>query len=44
MVEKPPFFMHHGGVEVIHINFYSAQVDEVYFPQLEVVRLVHYPD
>lgn len=37
LVEKPPFFMLQGGQKVIHINFNSAQVDEVYFPQLEVV-------
>ncbi len=37
VVEKPPFFMTHGGTEVIHINFVPAEVDEVYFPQLEVV-------
>ncbi|MFK8068059.1 MAG: acetolactate synthase large subunit [Gammaproteobacteria bacterium] len=37
VVEKPPFFMKHGGTEVIHINFVPAEVDEVYFPQLEVV-------
>ncbi len=37
VVEKPPFFMEHGGKEVIHINFNSAIVDNVYFPQLEVV-------
>jgi thiamine pyrophosphate-dependent acetolactate synthase large subunit-like protein len=37
VVEKPPFFMHEGGTQVIHINFNSAQVDEVYFPQLEIV-------
>ncbi|SEH91097.1 thiamine pyrophosphate-dependent enzyme,possible carboligase or decarboxylase [Bathymodiolus azoricus thioautotrophic gill symbiont] len=29
--------MHEGGTKVIHINFNSAQVDEVYFPQLEIV-------
>jgi thiamine pyrophosphate-dependent acetolactate synthase large subunit-like protein len=29
--------MHEGGTQVIHINFNSAQVDEVYFPQLEIV-------
>jgi acetolactate synthase-1/2/3 large subunit len=29
VVEKPPFFMHKGGTQVIHINFNSAQVDEV---------------
>ena len=37
VVEKPPFFMEHGGTEVIHINYKSAQVDQVYFPQIEVV-------
>lgn len=37
VVEKPPFFMSHGGTKVIHVNFKSAQVDNVYFPQLEVV-------
>ena len=37
VVEKPPFFMEHGGCKVIHVNFRSAAVDNVYFPQLEVV-------
>ncbi len=37
VVEKPPFFMHRGRRIVIHINFSSAQVDSVYFPQIEVV-------
>jgi acetolactate synthase-1/2/3 large subunit len=37
VVEKPPFFMKKGGFKVIHINFSSAAVDPVYFPQLEVV-------
>ena len=37
VVEKPPFFMEHGGKKVIHVNFSPAEVDEVYFPQLEVV-------
>lgn len=37
VVEKPPFFMEHGGTKVIHINFSTAAVDPVYFPQLEVV-------
>lgn len=37
VVEKPPFFMKRGGTKVIHINFMPAEVDEVYFPQLEVV-------
>jgi acetolactate synthase-1/2/3 large subunit len=37
VIEKPPFFMEHGGKKVIHINNFSAEVDEVYFPQLELV-------
>jgi acetolactate synthase I/II/III large subunit len=37
VVEKPPFFMQHGGFEVIHVNFSSASVDPVYFPQLEII-------
>jgi acetolactate synthase I/II/III large subunit len=37
VVEKPPFFMQPGGVEVIHVNFFTAEVDPVYFPQIEVV-------
>ena len=36
VVEKPPFFMHHGGVDVIHVNYNVAQIDEIYFPQIEV--------
>ena len=37
VIEKPPFFMEKGGKKVIHINFFPAQVDDVYFPQLNVV-------
>ena len=37
VIEKPPFFMHAQGTEVIHISFRSAEVDPVYFPQIEVV-------
>lgn len=37
VVEKPPFFMNPDSAKVIHINFSSAMVDRVYFPQLEVV-------
>jgi acetolactate synthase-1/2/3 large subunit len=38
VVEKPPFFMHHTDErKVIHCSYYGAQVDQVYFPQLEVV-------
>jgi acetolactate synthase-1/2/3 large subunit len=39
VVEKPPFFMEHedGATKVIHVNFSPAEVDNVYFPQIEVV-------
>lgn len=42
VIEKPPFIMKNPqagetGTQVIHLNFLSAKVDEVYFPQLEVV-------
>ena len=37
VVEKPPFFMGTGGGQVIHVNFFSAKVDPVYFPQVEVI-------
>lgn len=37
VVEKPPFFMESDEQQVIHINFETAAVDPVYFPQLEVV-------
>ncbi len=37
VVEKPPFLMQKNSAQVIHINFESAVVDPVYFPQLEVV-------
>jgi len=37
VIEKPPFFMNEGGKKVIHLNFFPAEVDAVYFPQLNVV-------
>ncbi|MFC3121193.1 acetolactate synthase large subunit [Agaribacter flavus] len=37
VVEKPPFFMEPDGQQVIHVNFETATVDPVYFPQLEVI-------
>lgn len=37
VVEKPPFFMSENGAKVIHINFSSAEVDQVYFPQVELI-------
>ena len=36
-IEKPPFIMEQGSFQVIHINFLTAEVDPVYFPQLEVI-------
>lgn len=38
VIEKPPFFMKQsGGAEVIHISTRTAEVDPVYFPQVEVI-------
>ena len=37
VIEKPPFFMVPGGTTVIHISNKSAEVDPVYFPQIEVI-------
>jgi acetolactate synthase I/II/III large subunit len=37
VIEKPPFFMEEGRTKVIHVNFFPAEVDEVYFPQLNVI-------
>jgi acetolactate synthase I/II/III large subunit len=36
-VEKPPFLMARDRHQVIHIGFASATVEEVYFPQTEVI-------
>jgi acetolactate synthase-1/2/3 large subunit len=37
-IEKPPFFMGPDDRrKVIHINFFPAEVDEVYFPHLNVI-------
>ena len=37
VVEKPPFFMRSSDKKVIHINYNAAEVDPVYFPQVEVI-------
>jgi acetolactate synthase-1/2/3 large subunit len=37
VIEKPPFFMKPGGTEVIHVSTKTAEVDPVYFPQIEVI-------
>ncbi len=42
VVEKPPFFMHAGGTKVIHVNYLPANIDEVYFPDLEVLGDISY--
>ena len=36
VIEKPPFFMKRGARTVIHVNYFAAEVDTVYFPQVEV--------
>src|ERR687885_133677 len=36
-IEKPPFLMGEGGPQVIHVGYTPAHVEEVYFPQAEVV-------
>jgi acetolactate synthase I/II/III large subunit len=36
-VEKPPFIMGPGGPTVLHVSYLPAIVEEVYFPQAEVV-------
>lgn len=37
-IEKPPFFMLvEDRRKVIHLNFFPAEIDEVYFPQLNVI-------
>ena len=38
VIEKPPFFMEENGKQkVIHVNFFASQIDDVYFPQLNVI-------
>ncbi|GAA0281870.1 acetolactate synthase large subunit [Alteraurantiacibacter aestuarii] len=37
VIEKPPFFMREGGPKVIHVSTRTAEVDPVYFPQIEVI-------
>jgi len=37
VIEKPPFFMRAGGPKVIHVSTRTAEVDPVYFPQIEVI-------
>jgi acetolactate synthase-1/2/3 large subunit len=37
VIEKPPFFMKAGGPTVIHVSTKTAEVDPVYFPDIEVI-------
>jgi acetolactate synthase-1/2/3 large subunit len=36
-VEKPPFIMGPNGPKVVHVGYQPASVEQVYFPQAEVV-------
>ena len=36
-VEKPPFIMGPKGPQVIHVSYTPANVEQVYFPQCEVI-------
>ena len=36
-VEKPPFIMGRKGPNVIHVGYQPAHVEQVYFPQAEVI-------
>ena len=36
-VEKPPFLMGTHGPQVIHVGYLPANVEQVYFPQAEVI-------
>lgn len=36
-IEKPPFLMGPGGPKVIHVGYTPASVEQVYFPDAEVV-------
>ncbi len=37
IVEKPPFIMGPQGPTVIHVGYEPARVEQVYFPQVEVI-------
>jgi len=36
-IEKPPFIMGAAGPQVIHVGYQPASVEQVYFPQAEVI-------
>ncbi len=39
VIEKPPFFMENkeGSTKVLHINFSPSEVDDTYFPQMDLI-------
>ncbi len=39
VIEKPPFFMenHPDATRVLHVNFFPSEVDDTYFPQLDLI-------
>jgi len=39
VIEKPPFFMenHPDATKVLHVNFFPSEVDDTYFPQMDLV-------
>ncbi|HLC18861.1 MAG TPA: acetolactate synthase large subunit [Thermodesulfobacteriota bacterium] len=37
VTEKPPAVMGYGRRKVIHVHFYSAPIDDIYFPTHEVI-------
>lgn len=39
VIEKPPFFMSNkpGATKVMHVNFFPSEVDDAYFPQMDVI-------
>ena len=40
VTEKPPFFMHEDKQQVVHVAYNPAQMDDVYFPQHEVIGCI----
>ena len=36
-IEKPPFIMGPKGPQVIHVSYTAANVEQIYFPQCEVI-------
>lgn len=36
-IEKPPFMMNGNGAKVVHVGYQPATVEQVYFPQAEVI-------